>query len=1222
MAYAKDAMKNSNCLISSLNRCRRRIRERARRSMWAVMAGLFVIGLANLNPVPTQAQAKVLAPDSSSMAVTKARGAPAQKRRAANISALQLDAMTPLSANPYLSFLPAGAKPDYPYWRAKLKADAKNRAKIKQTKQSSLGSLLAFATNEGEPVGIKGVNDSSGTAEFIAGFGTGNTDDSQADISGDLRAPTAPLALGPFAEDDGDIIQANATGLTTDQSGTVSATIGDGPFGSTTGATPTVGVQDAEDEGDINLATASGVGTGAAVIFSANIGDGLYGSGGTGSGDFDFFSVSATAGQTISVDVDTISGGITGLDSIVAIYNSSGTMLAFNDDDGLTFDSLLSFTTSTTDTFFVTVGSFNFFVFPTSPASFLVNPLDSTSGPGAFSEGDYDVTIGVNSGAALGSGDFDFYSITATAGQLISVDVDTPVPFGHLDPIVGLFDSSGTLLDFNDDGNASSFDSFLLFQAPANDTYYIAVGGWRSFNTALDFPASPFNSSTGPGSGSEGDYDVTIGLDVNDLDFYAFDLVAGDVIGANITGGGTFVSLFDPTFIQLVGSTQDFSGIYPASSLLPGGGVAAAAYVAPTTGMYTMLVSIGSGAYTLQLRAFRPTREMRRGPQVVFLDFDGETLDTSIFGGPGVAALSPLSSFLAGWALSGTDENAVIDAIVASFEENLKTDLAAMDNNPDFDIEVRNSRDDADPFGRLDVSRVVVGGRITELGVSTIGIAESIDPGNFDWSESAVVLLDLLSGPAADPNSLNSIALGGGATIIDLIGEAIGSIAAHEAGHFFASFHTDNANALPNIMDSGGNLGNTLGVGPDGIFGTGDDVDVDFEFDSYAPSEGFSGLEDTLNITAFGLTTSPFGQITSLADQNSNGSAEVLLIRRDRDDGSNHAITRDGLTDALLGDVNFGTDPLLDFTSIEDLDASGARELIAVGQRPSNQIRAQIKDSETGAKVANRFFGTKYTDRVSVTSLADVSGDALSDMSVIGQDPLTLAVRMQVQNPLTGSVLNNIFDANNYTPHGLFDVSDMNFSGAPELVSSGTVITTQQVRHRSRDSLTDAIVKSLFHGTAYKHAASALVPDINGNGSMEVAEAGRRLDNDSVRSQLRDLLTGAPISNAFLGSIDSPIDVTYVADTNANGFFDIVTLLERDADGSVRGRVTDGMTGNFIRVISFGAISNPQRITTVSDLDGDGFDDVAALGFDNNGFPRIQIKDSNSGGQVNNIDFP
>ena len=67
-----------------------------------------------------------------------------------------------------------------------------------------------------------------------------------------------------------------------------------------------------------------------------------------------------------------------------------------------------------------------------------------------------------------------------------------------------------------------------------------------------------------------------------------------------------------------------------------------------------------------------------------------------------------------------------------------------------------NSRDNADPFGNPNVSRVIVGGTIDQSGVDTIGIAQSIDPGNFGREEQALVLLDIVSDPTDDDASFNA----------------------------------------------------------------------------------------------------------------------------------------------------------------------------------------------------------------------------------------------------------------------------------------------------------------------------------------------------------------------------------------------------------------------------------------------------------------------------------
>jgi hypothetical protein len=422
-----------------------------------------------------------------------------------------------------------------------------------------------------------------------------------------------------------------------------------------------------------------------------------------------------------------------------------------------------------------------------------------------------------------------------------------------------VFDAAGNVMAFNDD-DGSTYDSYLVFSVPAAGTYYLAIGAYTS-----PFPTDRFDSASGSGFASEGTYDVTIGINVLDRDHFAIDLEPGDVVATNLTGAFlTRVTLLDPSGAERVGTSQNLNSILPGP--MPVGGNAGFAYVVESAGTYAVKVGNRPGAYTLQLRVFRPALELGVAGdlQTLFVDFDGAVVDQAVFGGSGMVSLSPLSSFLAGWGLTPADEDAVIDGILAVIEESLSADMRVLGANGDydasnvpgeFDLVLLNSRDHADPFGDPNASRLVIGGTIPELGISTIGIAQSIDPGNFAGSETAVVLLDLLSAAPSDPNSLNQFALGGSATKVDLVAAGVGNVAAHEAGHFFANFHTNQFNPQANLMDQGGNLPNTVGVGPDLTFGTGDDVDVDFGPDAYVPNEGFTGTEDTLNAVAFGLST-------------------------------------------------------------------------------------------------------------------------------------------------------------------------------------------------------------------------------------------------------------------------------------------------------------------------------------------------------------------------------
>jgi hypothetical protein len=63
--------------------------------------------------------------------------------------------------------------------------------------------------------------------------------------------------------------------------------------------------------------------------------------------------------------------------------------------------------------------------------------------------------------------------------------------------------------------------------------------------------------------------------------------------------------------------------------------------------------------------------------------------------------------------------------------------------------------------------------------------------------------------------------------MVELIGVAVGNIVAHEAGHYFANWHTDQFNVQAQIMDQSGNFAGTFGLGPDGVFGSAHDIDVD-----------------------------------------------------------------------------------------------------------------------------------------------------------------------------------------------------------------------------------------------------------------------------------------------------------------------------------------------------------------------------------------------------------
>ncbi|MDT7789381.1 MAG: hypothetical protein QOF58_7800, partial [Pseudonocardiales bacterium] len=407
--------------------------------------------------------------------------------------------------------------------------------------------------------------------------------------------------------------------------------------------------------------------------------------------------------------------------------------------------------------------------------------------------------------AGDGSGDHDFYKLTGGAtGQWATVETHTPT--GDLDTFLAAFDANGQVQGQNDNLVGTTDSRLRVFVQPGTDVYVmVAASG------PLAIPEDPMKPGTGKRVTTEGAYDLTIatGDGQVDKDFFSVDLKAGDVLGASAAGRATRVMVHDPAGREVFGSSQDFSFLYAETSPMPAGGNAVADFVAPKDGRYTVGVENGDGAYDVTVEAFRPGSELNPRPEVltIFLDFDGARVNTRIFSADpaGNRDLSPLRNFLPAWGLTNADENAVIDSVVATVRENIEHDLAAKGTNKRFAVRVLNSRDHADPWGQKNVSRVVVGGTIAESGISTVGIAQSIDAGNFGKEETALVLLDVLSKPAGQSaTSLNTYITPATTDKAAFIGRAIGNITAHEAGHMSGSWHQDQFNAVNSLMDQGG----------------------------------------------------------------------------------------------------------------------------------------------------------------------------------------------------------------------------------------------------------------------------------------------------------------------------------------------------------------------------------------------------------------------------------
>ncbi|WP_367873238.1 PA14 domain-containing protein [Luteolibacter sp. Populi] len=129
---------------------------------------------------------------------------------------------------------------------------------------------------------------------------------------------------------------------------------------------------------------------------------------------------------------------------------------------------------------------------------------------GAYANGDIDF-----------SGDFDFFMLSANAGQVISVDLKNAGITDDFDSFVGVYGPGevNTVVAFNDDIGNGNRSSKLSYTAATSGTYYVVVSNWINVpdQPGGNLPGDPSTPGSGQGlpGGTGGPYEVVIGLDAN-----------------------------------------------------------------------------------------------------------------------------------------------------------------------------------------------------------------------------------------------------------------------------------------------------------------------------------------------------------------------------------------------------------------------------------------------------------------------------------------------------------------------------------------------------------------------------------------------------------------------------------------------------------------------------------------------------------------------------------
>lgn len=191
--------------------------------------------------------------------------------------------------------------------------------------------------------------------------------------------------------------------------------------------------------------------------------------------DHDFFQFQTALSGTATID---LGADFSSIDTVVTLFDSSGTQLANNDDFGGSTDSHLTFALDGGETYFVRARGFS-----SSTGDYELNVSIATDVVGdtiaaATDLGLLNVTepLSVN-GIIDQASDRDVFQFQAsTTGDTV---VELSRGSGSLDTFVSVLDSSGNVIASDDDGGPGT-DSLLTFAANAGETYFVETRGFST----------------------------------------------------------------------------------------------------------------------------------------------------------------------------------------------------------------------------------------------------------------------------------------------------------------------------------------------------------------------------------------------------------------------------------------------------------------------------------------------------------------------------------------------------------------------------------------------------------------------------------------------------------------------------------------------------------------------------------------------------------------------
>jgi hypothetical protein len=306
--------------------------------------------------------------------------------------------------------------------------------------------------------------------------------------------------------------------------------------------------------------------------------------------------------------------------------------------------------------------------------------------------------------------------------------------------------------------------------------------------------------------------------------------------------------------------------------------------------------------------------------------------------------------------------------------------------------------------------------------------------------------------------------------------------------------------------------------------------------------------------------------------------------------------------------------------AVADIDGNNAPELAALRVLTDGNVEVTIKDSVTKALINTVTFPNSDRMVRGLAALPDITGDDAPEVAVLFRRHDGLGI-VELRDAVSGNEIPALHFFGKAWESRAIASFEANGDGVPDIAVLALTDDMSQARVRVRDAVNQVLVGSVrlpaAPGDAY--AGLTALPDMNGNGSPEIAALRTRPDRKQ-EVIVKDLASGERIRTLHFNGADMQAGGLAAVQSGANP---AVAVLYRSGTGQGKVQIRNARTGAYVRTLTFVDYEWESSAVASLDADGDNIMDVGVLTVRDNGAAvGVQVRDTVSKAPLNWVGFP